>query len=170
MYAIRPSFFAVLYVKGEASQVFTLGFILGLLAVIIYLIVYFVIYVYMHLLNKIWIWIADPWNYNQHISTLDPFEKDKHQLKTVAWIEALGNAGHPRSFEHIRSFTNTSTTQGLLKRAGLHAMRHYHHQAVWKSYSSLVFPLTLLAWANFTRFSPVFNLCRATCGTRFVVI
>ena len=56
-----------------------------------------------------------------------------HYMNTVAYIEALGNAGLERSFEHIVSYTNTSITPPVLKRAGLHSLRGYHHDKVYKS-------------------------------------
>ena len=51
-------------------------------------------------------------------------------MNKVAHIEALGNAGMMRSFEHIKSYTNTSGTPSVLKRAGLHAFREFHPDIV----------------------------------------
>jgi hypothetical protein len=71
--------------------------------------------------------VHDPWAYQQTLKPLSKAEQESAHHDTVAWIESLGNAALQRSFSHIQSYTNASTTHHLLKRAGLHAMRDYHH-------------------------------------------
>ncbi|XP_033637389.1 uncharacterized protein LOC117298318 isoform X2 [Asterias rubens] len=71
--------------------------------------------------------VHDPWSYSKTVTTLSEDELDELHHNTVACIEALGNAALHRSFAHIQSYTNSSTTHPLLKRAGLHSMRDYHH-------------------------------------------
>ncbi|XP_033637723.1 uncharacterized protein LOC117298529 [Asterias rubens] len=71
--------------------------------------------------------VHDPWSYSKTVTTLSEDELDEYHHNTVACIEALGNAALHRSFAHIHSYTNSTTTHPLLKRAGLHSMRDYHH-------------------------------------------
>ncbi|XP_022102001.1 uncharacterized protein LOC110985344 [Acanthaster planci] len=71
--------------------------------------------------------VHDPWGYERTLTSLTEDEQEEFHHDTVALIEALGNAGLHRSFAHIESFTNSSATHPLLKRAGLHSMRNYHH-------------------------------------------
>ncbi|XP_072033446.1 LOW QUALITY PROTEIN: uncharacterized protein [Amphiura filiformis] len=70
--------------------------------------------------------IHDPWKFRQETQHLSATMKDKYYMNTVAYIEALGNAALERSFDHIHSYTNTSSTPSVLKRAGLHSLRDYH--------------------------------------------
>ncbi len=76
--------------------------------------------------------LLDPWEYHERTKHLLDDEKTHHHLDTVAWIEALGNAALERSLGHIHSYTNTSETPGVIKRAGLHSLRGYHHEKVSK--------------------------------------
>ncbi|XP_022103294.1 uncharacterized protein LOC110986022 [Acanthaster planci] len=71
--------------------------------------------------------VHDPWAYEETVASLSKDEQDKLHHDTVVLIEALGNAGLHRSFPHIESYTNSSTTHPMLKRASLHSMRDYHH-------------------------------------------
>ncbi|XP_038050876.1 uncharacterized protein LOC119724026 [Patiria miniata] len=71
--------------------------------------------------------VHDPWSYEKTLTSLTEDERDDFHHDTVALIESLGNAGLHRSFPHIQSYTNNSATHPLLKRAGLHSMRDYHH-------------------------------------------
>ncbi|XP_038062441.1 uncharacterized protein LOC119732930 [Patiria miniata] len=71
--------------------------------------------------------VHDPWAYEKTLTSLTEDEREEFHHDTVALIEALGNAGLHRSFPHIQSYTNHSATHPLLKRAGLHSMRDYHH-------------------------------------------
>ncbi|XP_038050867.1 uncharacterized protein LOC119724018 [Patiria miniata] len=71
--------------------------------------------------------VHDPWVYEKTLTSLTEDERDDFHHDIVALIESLGNAGLHRSFPHIQSYTNHSATHPLLKRAGLHSMRDYHH-------------------------------------------
>ncbi|XP_066265951.1 uncharacterized protein [Branchiostoma lanceolatum] len=73
--------------------------------------------------------VHDPWEERQKRSTMTDEELEFHDFERVTLLEALGNAAQPRSFEHLLSYTNQTTAPPLLRRAGLHAMRGYHHQA-----------------------------------------
>ncbi|XP_038050894.1 uncharacterized protein LOC119724045 [Patiria miniata] len=71
--------------------------------------------------------VHDPCGYEKTLTSLTEDEQEEFHHDTVALIEALGNAGLHRSFPHIQSYTNHSATHPMLKRAGLHSMRDYHH-------------------------------------------
>ena len=73
---------------------------------------------------------TDPWQLHKDTHHLSEPMKDKYFMDMVACIEALGNAAMHRSFEHIQSYFNTSSTPSVLKRAGLHSLRHYHEDLV----------------------------------------
>ena len=49
----------------------------------------------------------------------------------VILLEALGNWGHDQSYEYIVSHVNATNSQWI-KRAGIHALRNYHHSHVSK--------------------------------------
>ena len=77
----------------------------------------------------------DPWAYHQQTHHFSELEKVQYHTKTVTYIEALGNAALDQSFEHIRSYTNASTTPSVLKRAGLRSFRGYHPDKVSTSFA-----------------------------------
>ncbi|KAI8487133.1 hypothetical protein Bbelb_352030, partial [Branchiostoma belcheri] len=73
--------------------------------------------------------IHDPWEERQKRSTMTEEELEFHDFERVTLLEALGNAAQQSSFEHLVSYTNQTSAPPLLRRAGLHAMRGYRHQA-----------------------------------------
>ena len=50
-------------------------------------------------------------------------------LWKVVLLESLGNARLDQSYEHIVSHVNNTNSQWV-KRAGVHALRDYHHDHV----------------------------------------
>jgi hypothetical protein len=67
-----------------------------------------------------------------------------HDTRNMILLEALGNAGMERSFDHIVSYINV-TTVPLLKRSGLHALRYFHHVEVRSFKGRLFCSLTAIS-------------------------
>ncbi|KAL5015117.1 hypothetical protein ScPMuIL_009387 [Solemya velum] len=70
--------------------------------------------------------IHDPWHYRQRRETMTEGERLQDEHHKVVLLEVLGNARLDMSFEFIVSHINT-TNAPWIKRAGVHALRHYHH-------------------------------------------
>ncbi|KAL5015381.1 hypothetical protein ScPMuIL_009651 [Solemya velum] len=71
--------------------------------------------------------IHDPWHYRQRRETMTERERLLDEHHKVVLLEVLGNARLDISFEFIVSHINT-TNAPWIKRAGVHALRHYHHE------------------------------------------
>ncbi|XP_041378093.1 uncharacterized protein LOC121390363 [Gigantopelta aegis] len=83
----------------------------------------------LRIVNKLHTWLGfhDPWQFRKKRSTMNEDEvRDADQWKVIL-LEAVGNAGLDQSFVYIESHVN-STNSNWVKRAGIHAMRQYHHQ------------------------------------------
>ncbi|KAK3612510.1 hypothetical protein CHS0354_024481 [Potamilus streckersoni] len=70
--------------------------------------------------------IHDPWRYIQKRSTMTEGEQYDHDREKVVLLESLGNACMNHSYDYIISHIN-ATNSPWIKRAGVHALRHYHH-------------------------------------------
>ncbi|GFO16169.1 protein jagged-2 [Plakobranchus ocellatus] len=62
----------------------------------------------------------------QRRSVLSDQELEDEDSRRVVLLEALGNTAMPTCYKHILSHLNMSTSQWV-KRAALHALRHYDH-------------------------------------------
>ncbi len=92
--------------------------------------------------------------------------KDKYYLDIVAHIEALGNAALERSFNHILSYTNTSSTPSVLKRAGLHSLRRCHEDKV--SYFKRLFQKVVGSNHLPDKFRKIYNLLECTRSSKVI--
>ena len=71
----------------------------------------------------------DPYEYRRKRSTMTEAETVAEDLWKVILLESLGNARLDQSYEHIVSHVNNTNSQWV-KRAGVHALRDYHHDHV----------------------------------------
>ena len=71
----------------------------------------------------------DPYEYRRKRSTMTEAETIAEDLWKVILLESLGNARLDQSYEHIVSHVNNTNSQWV-KRAGVHALRDYHHDHV----------------------------------------
>lgn len=73
--------------------------------------------------------LPDPWNYRHRRSTMTEDETIKEDQWKVVLLESLGNARLHQSYEYIVSHINATNSQWV-KRAGVHALRDFHHDHV----------------------------------------
>ncbi|XP_076472269.1 uncharacterized protein LOC143301765, partial [Babylonia areolata] len=71
--------------------------------------------------------LHDPYEFRRKRSTMTEEETIAEDQWKVVLLESLGNARLDQSYEHIVSHVNNTNSQWV-KRAGVHALRHYHHE------------------------------------------
>ncbi|XP_067658326.1 uncharacterized protein [Haliotis asinina] len=74
-----------------------------------------------------WLGLHDPYVYRKARSVMKEEHLQLVDHYRVVLLGALGNAALFRSYEHIVSHINSTNSQWV-KRAGIHALRKYHHE------------------------------------------